>query len=217
MMGSLIEESGKFRTVCVGVFGGDGRAVHVAPPPNIVPELMVNLFKWLKDSNAHVLIKSSIFHYEFEFIHPFRDGNGRMGRLWQTAILMTWKPIFAWIPVESVIRERQAEYYDAIAASNAEGISNKFILFMLRATLDAVKTTASDVQAHVNHIDERVRDLLAVLETYPMSSAELMERLGLRSRDAFRNNDLRPAIEDGLVTLTEPAKPTSRNQRYFKK
>lgn len=217
MMAGLVKEPGEFRKTGVGVFGSDGVAVHVAPPARFVPELMGDLFDWLKVSEAHALIRSSVFHYEFEFIHPFSDGNGRMGRLWQTAILMTWKPVFAWIPTESIIRERQAEYYDAIAVSTGEGKCDEFILFMLRAILDAVRNFVSDVRAHTGHINERVRGLLAVMEFYPLSAAELMERLGLRSRDAFRNNYLKPAVEAGLVFLTEPDRPTSKNQRYFRK
>ncbi|MDR2699069.1 MAG: Fic family protein [Candidatus Methanoplasma sp.] len=217
MMGGLISESGRFRTVNAGVFSSDGRVVHAAPPPGMVPELMSGLFEWLRASKVHVLIRSSVFHYEFEFIHPFRDGNGRTGRLWQTAVLMKWMPVFAWIPVESVIRDRQTEYYDAISGSTSAGNSNEFILFMLRVILDAVKGLASDTQKHINHIDTRVRELLAAMEPYPMSATELMERLGLRSRDAFRENYLKPAVEAGLISLTEPDKPTSRNQRYFRK
>jgi len=217
MTDGLVEESGKYRTVNEGVYSSDGRVVHIAPQARMVPDLMRDLFDWLKTSKVHALIKSCVFHYEFEFIHPFRDGNGRIGRLWHTAILMTWRPVFAWIPIESMIRERQAEYYDAIAKSTSEGASDAFILFMLRATLDAVKLIVNDTQAHINHINTRVRDLLAVLEYYPMSAAEIMERLKLESRDGFRNNYLKPAIEAGLVLMTEPNKPTSRNQMYYKK
>lgn len=217
MTNGLVEESGKFRTVDEGVYNSDGCVVHIAPPPRMVPTLIGDLFEWLKTAKVHALIKSSVFHYEFEFIHPFRDGNGRLGRLWHTAILMTWKPVFAWIPIESVIRERQAEYYEAIAASTSAGNSDSFILFMLRATLDAVRSIVTDTKAHINHIDTRVRELMAVLEVYPMSALEIMERLNLKSRNSFRSNYLNPAIEAGLVGLTEPDKPTSRNQRYFKK
>jgi len=217
MTAGLVEESGKFRTVNEGVYASDGRVVHVAPQPIMIGGLMRDLFDWMKTSKAHALIKSSVFHYEFEFIHPFRDGNGRIGRLWHTAILMTWKPVFAWIPIESIIRERQAEYYNAITQSTSEGTSDTFILFMLKATLDAVKEIVTDAQAHINHINTRIRDLMAVLEYYPMGTLELMERLKLRSRKSFYANYLKPAIEAGLVFMTVPDKPTSRNQLYYKK
>ncbi|MCL2148997.1 MAG: Fic family protein, partial [Methanomassiliicoccaceae archaeon] len=204
MMGGLVEESGRFRSVNVGVFSSDGGIVHAAPPHDMVPGLMDGLFEWLKASDADELIKSSVFHYELEFIHPFRDGNGRMGRLWQTAILMRWMPVFAWIPVESIVRERQEEYYEAIAASTGAGSSNGFILFMLRAIRDAVDATASDAQSHINRVNTRVRDLLEALGNDSASATELMERLGMRSRKAFYSNYLRPAVESGLVSMTEP-------------
>ena len=216
MMNGLIEENGRFRTVNAGVFTTDGQAVHKAPQPSQVPGFMKGLFDWLRDSGTHALISSSVFHYEFEFIHPFRDGNGRMGRLWQTAILMRWKPIFMWIPIESVIRERQAKYYDAIRTSTKNGNSNEFIIYMLNAILDAVKAIVSDAQKHMNHMNDRVRDLLDALGIESMSAAELMERLNLRSRDALRNNYIRPAMEAGLVSMTDPARPTKRDQKYYR-
>jgi len=216
MVNGLVEESGEFRTVNEGIYSSNGRVVP-APQPHMVPALMEDLFDWLRTSKTHALIKSSVFHYEFEFIHPFRDGNGRIGRLWQTATLMTWKPVFAWIPIESIIQERQAEYYEAIARSTSAGNSDAFILFMLKATLDAVQAISTDAQAHINHINTRMRDLLAALEYHPMTAAEIMERLNMRSRNTFRANYLNPAIEAGLVFMTEPDKPTSRNQMYFKK
>jgi len=217
MTSGLIDESGKFRTVNEGIYDSNGKAVHIAPPPNMVQKLMDDLFSWLRNSKVHPLIRSSVFHYEFEFIHPFRDGNGRIGRLWQTAILMNWKPVFAWIPVESVIRERQQEYYDSISISTAAGNSDAFVIFMLNAISESVRQITEDARSHLDHINTRVRELMAVMEFYPLSSMELMERLGLTSRDAFRNNYMRPAIEAGLVSLTEPDRPTSKNQMYFKK
>ena len=217
MMNGLDEESGRFRTVNVGVFAGDGHIVHAAPQPSLVPSHVEDLFDWLKRSKTPEIIRSSVFHYEFEFIHPFRDGNGRMGRLWQTAILMRSNPLFAWIPMESIIRERQQEYYNAIRTSTKNGNSNEFILFMLKTILDAIKAIASDAHKHINRMNTRVRDLLEVLEYEPLSSRELMGRLNLRSYKAFLSNYLRPAIEAGLVSLTEPDRPTSRNQKYFRK
>ena len=217
MMDDLIEENGRFRSVNAGVYTGNGRLIHAAPQPGLVPDHMKDLFEWLTTTDTHILIRSSVFHYEFEFIHPFRDGNGRMGRFWQTAILMKWKPVFAWIPIESVIYDRQAEYYSAIADSTKAGNSNVFILFMLKAIRDAVVKIVSEVRDHINHIDTRVHKLLAVLGPHPMTAAELMEHLGLRSRDSFLKNYIKPAIEAGLVSVTMPDKPTSRNQRYFRK
>ncbi|MCR5455661.1 MAG: Fic family protein, partial [Bacteroidales bacterium] len=113
MTTDLVKLNGKYRTGGVGIFDGK-KVIHVAPPAIRVPELMADLFGWLKKSDEHPLIKSCVFHYEFEFIHPFEDGNGRMGRLWQTVILKQWKPVFAWIPVETLVKQHQKEYYDAL-------------------------------------------------------------------------------------------------------
>ena len=163
-----------------------------------------------------MLIRSSIFHYEFEFIHPFADGNGRTGRLWQTALLASWKPIFEWIPIENIIKDNQDEYYRAIGLSTAEGKSNRFILFMLRVIQKAVSELARDTRGHQNHITSQIKALMSVVQSYPMTAAELMEKLGLKSRASFRKNYLQPALEAGLIAMTEPESPTSRNQRYYK-
>lgn len=216
MTNGLIKESGKFRTGEEGVFSG-GKCIHVAPPANNISNLMYDLFNWLNMSKIHPLIKSSIFHYEFEFIHPFRDGNGRIGRFWQTAILSQWKPIFAWIPVENIIIDKQDEYYNAILQSTAKGNSNQFIVFMLNAFKKVIKDLISDSNKHINYIDSRVRKLMSIIKEYPMTATELMKLLNLKSRESFRQNYLIPGIEAGLISMTIPEKPTSRNQMYFKK
>ena len=117
------------------------QVIHMAPPANRVPQLMADLFRWLDATDAHPLIASSIFHYEFEFIHPFADGNGRMGRLWQSLILARWNPLFADIPVESQIFQHQAEYYQAVQKSTQKSDSAPFITFMLRMILDTVSSS----------------------------------------------------------------------------
>ena len=217
MMQGLMNNSGQFRSGQVGVFDGEGDVVHMAPSAKNVPKLISQLFDWLKTSKTHPLIKSSVFHYEFEFIHPFADGNGRMGRLWQTIILSAWKPIFAWIPIESMIKLKHKEYYDSLANSTSIGNSNPFIMYMLNAIYDAVKEIARNSRDHFNHISERVRKLLEVMQDYPMSANEIMNLLGMKSKISFRVNYLHPAIEAGLIELTNPSIPTSKNQRYFKK
>jgi Fic family protein len=138
MMQNLVERNGKYRTDGVGIFDGE-KVVHLPPPANRVSELMFDLFEWLKNSDVHPLIKSCVFHYEFEFIHPFQDGNGRMGRLWQTVILKDWKKIFAWLPVETLIKEHQKEYYSALGTSDNEANSTKFIEFMLMLILNTIE------------------------------------------------------------------------------
>lgn len=216
MMQGLVEGAGKFRTNSVGVFDESGKVIHVAPPCDMVNGLMEQLFEWLKTSKAHMLIRSSIFHYEFEFIHPFADGNGRTGRLWQTALLADWKPVFEWIPVESIIKDHQAEYYHAIGLSTSEGKSNSFIMFMLGIIKKAVEELIRDTRSHQSHISSQVKALMSVIETYPMSATELMEKLGLKSRAAFRKNYLQPCLAAGLIAMTDPENKTSRNQRYFR-
>ena len=131
MMSDLVNESGCYRHGGVGVFEGQA-CIHVAPPAMRVPTLIHELFTWVRNTEVHPLISSCVFHYEFEFIHPFTDGNGRMGRVWQTLLLMRWQPIFAWIPVETIVKEHQQDYYKAIAKSDREGESTTFVAFMLR-------------------------------------------------------------------------------------
>ncbi|MDE6869234.1 MAG: Fic family protein [Clostridia bacterium] len=211
MMKDLVGEAGQ-----VGVYNGDGEVIHIAPSADIVPTLLNQLFEWVKTAKVNMLIKSSVFHYEFEFIHPFRDGNGRTGRLWQTALLASWKDIFAWIPIESIIKDNQEEYYKAILSSTSQGKSNSFIIFMLDVINKAIKDIVKDTTNHFNHINNQIASLLEVIDSYPQSAKELMEKLNLKSKDSFRKNYLYPAIDAGLVGMTEPDKPTSKNQRYFK-
>ena len=216
MMGGLLLGAGELRPDSVGVFNEQGKVIHVAPPQEMVPELMKQLFDWLSNSKANMLIRSSVFHYEFEFIHPFGDGNGRTGRLWQTALLASWKPVFEWIPIESIIKDNQEEYYRAISLSTAEGKSNRFILFMLGIIKKAVSELARDTRNHQSHISNQIKALMSVIEVYPMSALELMGKLGLKSRVTFRKNYLQPALEAGLIAMTDPDNPTNRNQRYYK-
>lgn len=217
MMRGLMKEAGQWRSGAVGVINERGKVIHVAPPYDMVNDLTKQLFDWLKTSKTHMLIRSSVFHYEFEFIHPFADGNGRTGRLWQTALLASWKPIFEWIPIESIIKDNQEEYYRAISLSTTEGKSNRFILFMLGVMHKAVGGLARDAHNHQRHISNQIKALMSVIESYPMSALELMDKLGLKSRPTFRKNYLQPALEAGLIGMTDPDNPTNRNQRYFKK
>ena len=137
MMEALIDNPGAFRRSGVGVFGESG-LVHLAPPADRVPYLMSELFEWLSKSDDHLLVRSSVFHYEFEFIHPFMDGNGRMGRLWQSLILGRLHPLFEHLPIENMVYANQQKYYDAITASSAQGQSGPFIEFMLGEILNTL-------------------------------------------------------------------------------
>ena len=148
MTRGLVEESGYFRSRPVGVVDKQGNILHFGTLPDYVPGLVTELLKWVRDSDFHMLIKSCVFHYELELIHPFADGNGRIGRLWHTLLLTQWKPMFAWLPVESIIHDRQDEYYQAINRSNNEAESTVFIEFMLsaikEALMEAVKTGSAE-------------------------------------------------------------------------
>ena len=138
MMSGILLDAGKFRNKAVGIHKG-GKVSHIAPPAHQVFGLMANLLSWLKKSSDHPLITSSVFHYEFEFIHPFSDGNGRLGRLWQTLILSKWHSLFLALPLESIIKDNQKKYYQALEKADKEGNSTAFIEFMLLAiseTLD---------------------------------------------------------------------------------
>ena len=214
-----VQESGVFRTHNEGVFNGD-RCIFMAPPPQLVPDQMQSLFDWMKQSReeVHPLILSSVFHYEFVFIHPFADGNGRMARLWQTALLSEWNPIFQYLPLESRIHEFQDGYYDAIAMCHSAGKSDAFITFMLdkiNLTLDRALQQISEKDAYLS---AEVQKLLDAMEyDVPYTGAQLMEKLSLKSRDNFRKLYLLPALEQGLIVMSIPDKPTSRNQTYIRK
>lgn len=152
MMSALIDEPGKFRRGSVGVFDGK-RALHIAPPAEFVPGQIKDLFKWLKSAPDHLLIKSCVFHYEFEFIHPFADGNGRLGRLWQSLILTKLHPLFQHLPVETMVHDKQMDYYRAINASSAANDSGIFADFMLAEILNALKQhTAEEVAGSDNPV-----------------------------------------------------------------
>lgn len=214
----VVEESGDFRRGEEGVFNGD-QCIFMAPPARLVPQLMDELFHWMIEaqSSVHPLIVSCVFHYEFVFIHPFSDGNGRMARLWHTAILSKWKPIFEYIPIESRIEKFQDEYYDAIVKCHVDGTSTIFIEFMLSQIDKILDDIAAQIIEDNEQLSECIKKLLEVMEyDIPYTSKVLMEKLGLKSKEGFRRNYLRPAIDMNLIRMTIPDKPNSRNQRYIK-
>ncbi|MDE5563117.1 MAG: Fic family protein [Clostridiales bacterium] len=216
MMKGLVQNAGSIRSGDVGVIDGNGNVIHAAPPVSMARELIGQLFDWVKAADVHMLIRSSVFHYEFEFIHPFNDGNGRMGRLWQTSLLASWKPIFKYIPIESVIKDNQAEYYQAFQISTSEGKSNAFVLFMLDVIKKAITDIVNDSRVHYNHLNLQINKLMSVMESYPQSAWQIMDRLNLKSMASFRKHYLIPALEAGLIGMTIPDKPTSKNQMYYK-
>ena len=150
MVGGIVGSAGAFRTRGVGVIDGNGRVLHMAPPADLVPELMGNLFDWARNSTAHPLVKSSVFHYEFEFIHPFEDGNGRVGRFLQTAMLGKWKEIFHAAPIENIVFENQEEYYRAIQESTSRADAGPFVDFMLERILETIKRKGAQKDVPIN-------------------------------------------------------------------
>ena len=214
-----VEESGTFRSGAEGVFDEKGNCIFMAPKPEFVSSLINDLFNWMKEnkSEIHPLILSSVFHYEFVFIHPFSDGNGRMARLWQNIILSKWKRIFEYVPIESQIKKYQDDYYKAINDCNQEGNSTKFIEFMCKMIDKVLEELVINTKKELLHINTYVSKLLSVMDyNIPMTALEIMEKLNLKSKDSFRDNYLRPALDNGLIKMTIPNKPTSKNQRYYK-
>ena len=179
MMTELISENGRFRSGGVGVFNGKV-LVHMAPPANMVPGQIQDLFTWYKTAEIHPLIRSSIFHYEFEFIHPFADGNGRMGRMWHSLLLGRWNEIFYWLPVEDLIRLRQEEYYNALGKSDTDADSCAFVEFLLQVIMDTLQNTTvvgnDDVEEQRDPLVDKLREAIGndVLSASEISKRSIM-------------------------------------------
>ena len=220
VMTFLVEEvSGEFRTSSEGVFDDNGNCIFVCPPGDRVNSLMNDLFEWLNENKdtIHPLILSSIFHYEFVFIHPFTNGNGRTVRLWQNSILYKWKDIFEYLPIESKIHKYQDEYYNSIALCHKNANSNVFIEFMLKMIDETLDEAISTSHLPITNETININKLLVVMESgKPMTATEIMEKLGIKSKETLRGQYLDPAMKQGLVSLTIPDKPTSKNQMYYK-
>ena len=207
LMVGLVESSGKWRTGGVGVVKGK-EVVHMAPPATKVSGLMDDLLTWLQQTDTHPLIASCVFHYELEFIHPFADGNGRMGRLWQSVILTHWNPVFNWIPVETIIRDRQQEYYTVLATCDKAGSSTLFIEFMLHAILEScggvsggVKLLEEQIINLLNSSPKKLRaNQIAIAIDAPQRSVErALQRLKLDNRIAFAG----PPKTGGYIPVQE--------------
>ncbi len=192
MMKALIDDAGRFRRTGVGIFGEQG-CVHVAPPADLVPSLMHDLFDWLINAPDHLLVRSCVFHYEFEFIHPFSDGNGRCGRLWQSLILGQLHPLFAHLPVENMVYANQQEYYNAITESNSRTDCCPFINFMLQEILNTLKFHQGEtIDPHVGinvgtNVGINEQKLLSLIARSPhISAREMAASLGITQRQCER-------------------------------
>lgn len=201
MMRDLVGESGAFRSKPVGVVDSKGNVLHFGTLPRYVPDLVADLLEWTENSELPMLIKSCVFHYEFEVIHPFADGNGRIGRLWHTLLLSKWNSIFAWIPVESIIHDRQDEYYNAINTSNDTADSTAFIEFMLSAIEEAlfeVSQGSKPVKNKADKNDYRWRIISGFLDSNEyIMNADLRDLLGVSSATA--NRILSSFVNDGKL------------------
>ena len=230
LMLGLSDEAGQWRSGGVGIYRED-QLVHMPPSATQVPRLMTDLFNWLAHSNTHPLIKSCVFHYEFEFIHPFNDGNGRMRRFWQTLILAAWREQMAYLPVETIIRDEQAQYYQALRTADSRSDATPFVEFMLAAIKlglqqaienesgDHVSDQVSDyVSDYVNdHVSDQVKSLLQQMgnaKDQAYAITDLLQLLNLKHRPTFRKNYLLPALAIGLIEMTQPESPKSPKQKY---
>jgi Fic family protein len=182
MTANLLDDAGSFRSVNVAV------GAHIAPPYTQVATLMQQLFAWLEQSDEHLLIKSCVFHYEFEFIHPFRDGNGRIGRLWQSVILMAHNPLFGILPTESIIRDHQEAYYQALEGSTSAGECTLFIEFMLARILEAIEKVGNEVGSKVGNLTENQQTIIRSMKANPKVSAVMLaEIVGISKRKVEEN------------------------------
>jgi Fic family protein len=209
LMAGLVERPGRFRTGGVGIYRGE-QLVHMAPPASRVPALVADLLGWLERTDWHPLLASCVVHYKLEFIHPFSDGNGRLGRLWQTLVLSRWNPLLAWLPIEEVIRARQQGYYESLGQADQQGELEPFVSTLLAAIEDALQeairtqgasaTAGSEMSSEIGSemgaekSSQREVEILELLSARPrLSARELGEKLGISQR----------AIEKHLAALQQ--------------
>ena len=197
MVKGLVNEAGEFRSRSVGVVDNTGKVLHFGTLPQYVPQLVCELMDWTETSNVHMLIKSCVFHYEFELIHPFADGNGRIGRLWHTLLLSKWNPLFAWLPIESIIHDNQQEYYNAINKSNSMGESTIFIEFMLSVIKQAL-LEVKEIPAITSSNDKMQIRFLKIYEF-------------LETHDYIMNNDVQKILNVSSATSTRTLSKFAKN------
>lgn len=211
MMQGLVREAGEFRSRPVGVVDSKGNVLHFGTLPQYVPSLMEELIQWTESSPLPILIKSCVFHYEFEVIHPFADGNGRIGRLWHTLLLSQWNPLFAWLPIESIIHDHQPEYYAAINQSNAEGEGTAFIEFMLGVIKESLEEAVGERPAALPVLQNKRETRWTKIESF------LRKNSYIQNADVQQLLDVSPATASRLLAaLTKEGKLMQiRNGRYW--
>lgn len=205
LLRGLVDEAGKYRSKSVGIMKGV-EIKHVAPGANMVPSLMKNLFSYLRENDDPIIIKSCVFHYEMEFIHPFQDGNGRMGRFWQTRILMQENPIFEFLPVESAVKNRQSEYYQSLADSDMQGKSTIFIEYILNRILESLDDILKLSVTKGADYSKRVEFALSQLDGWFDRKKYLEVCKNVSTATASR--DLRQMIEDKIVEVSGSGRMT---------
>ena len=196
LMKGLVDDAGKYRTKGVGIFKGD-QVAHMAPPAWNVNNLMNNLFSYLTNSEDNLIIKSCVFHYEMEFIHPFMDGNGRMGRLWQTIILMQENPVFEYLPIELEIQNKQEEYYSVLSISDKEGLCTKFLEYMLDVIKISLESLIAEQSKTLND-EERLRYFQEHTELKEFTRKDYMNMFKTIS-SATATRDLKKGVDQGIL------------------
>ena len=222
MMNDLMDNAGVFRNKGVGIYDGD-TLIHAAPKAEFVRKHIEHLFNWAKSSEVHPLVKSSVVHYEIEFIHPFMDGNGRMGRLWQTVLLSNWESLFLSIPIETIIYERQQEYYSVLRKSDIAGNSTIFIEFILTAVADVLSLQKKhqhepidkhQVEEYLPDCKKEMIQILDALRNKPLSRKDIFSFIGKSGDSRAFKRYIQPLIMKGLIEMTIPDKPNSKLQKY---
>jgi len=217
----LINEAGSFRRGDVGVFDGN-RAVHIGARPQFVPGLVKELLLWGKETQLHPVLKSAVFHYEIETIHPFEDGNGRIGRLWQTLVLAKWNELFAWIPMESVLFENRQQYYTAIEDSRRVNDSGVFIEFTLSAIEKILSEQEKLQEKHQDRLEDEHQvdltkvqaDVISALKNKSLSRKDIFKEIKMSGDSRSFKRIIEPLIANGYIQMTIPDKPNSKLQKY---
>ncbi len=211
LMNGLIDSAGKLRNKSVGIVKGE-EVAHVAPSSEMLKPLMLDLFDYVKNDDDLVLIKSCVFHYEMEFIHPFIDGNGRMGRLWQTLILKAAYPVFEYLPIESLIKEQQEQYYESLGKSDNSGESTVFIEFMLNIILESLEDLLNTQNVSLTNAD-RLNLFKSIIKNDYFTRKEYLKNFREIS-SATASRDLKFAVDNKIIEKIGDKNTTRYRYKY---